>query len=157
MTERTVTHATFVVERTYSASPARVFAGWSDPATKRRWFGAPDEGLAPSGFELDFRVGGQERNRGTGPDGKVYTYDARYQDIVPDQRIVYAYDMYQGETRISVSLSTVEIKPEGTSTRLTYTEQGAYLDGLDTPAQREEGTRALLDGLGKLLQGEPVP
>ena len=32
MTERSVTHATFVIERTYDATPARVFAAWADPA-----------------------------------------------------------------------------------------------------------------------------
>ncbi len=43
MTERSVTHATFVVERLYDASPARVFAAWADPAAKRRWFTGPDQ------------------------------------------------------------------------------------------------------------------
>jgi uncharacterized protein YndB with AHSA1/START domain len=80
MTQRSVTHATFVVERTYQASPARVFAAWADPAAKARWFGAPEEGT--SEFELDFQVGGREINRGTGPDGQAYSFEARYQDIV---------------------------------------------------------------------------
>jgi uncharacterized protein YndB with AHSA1/START domain len=146
MAQRSVTHAIVVVERTYDASPARVFAAWADPAAKARWFGAPDEGTAE--FELDFRVGGREINRGTGPDGQTYTFEGRYQDIVPDQRIVYAYDMHLDEARISVSLGTVELKPEGERTRLTYTEQGAFLDGLDTPKQREQGTGSLLDALG---------
>ncbi len=56
MTERSVTHATFVVERIYDASPARVFAAWADPEVKTRWFGNPDEGT--SEYDLDFRVGG---------------------------------------------------------------------------------------------------
>jgi len=33
MTDRSVTHATFVVERTYPVSPARVFAAWAEPST----------------------------------------------------------------------------------------------------------------------------
>ena len=149
MTERSVTHATFVLERTYPASPARVFAAWADPSVKSRWF-AGDE--APSEFTLDFRVGGREINRGVGPDGRTYTYEARYQDIVPDQRILYAYDMYLDATRISVSLGTVQIEPAESGTRLTYTEQGAFLDGHDTPAAREQGTRELLDALGAVLE-----
>jgi hypothetical protein len=32
-----------------------------------------------------------------------------------------------------------------------YTEQGAFLDGYDDPAGREEGTHALLDKLGAEL------
>jgi uncharacterized protein YndB with AHSA1/START domain len=152
MTERSVTHATFAVERTYDASPSRVFAAWADPEAKGRWFGNPDQGVEE--YELDFRVGGRERNRGTGPDGQLYTFEAIYQDIIPDSRIVYAYDMHLADTRISVSLGTVELKPEGDGTRLTYTEQGAYLDGLDTPDQRKQGTGSLLDALGAALERE---
>ena len=69
MAERSVTHATFVVERTYDAPPARVFAAWADPAAKARWFAGPDE-WGSAVFELDFRVGGREVSRGTAPDGR---------------------------------------------------------------------------------------
>jgi uncharacterized protein YndB with AHSA1/START domain len=153
MSERSVTHATFVVERTYEASPAQVFASWATPAAKARWFG-PDEETGE--YELDFQVGGREINRGSGPDGDVYTFDARYQDIVPDERIVYTYDMHRDETRISVSLATVELRPEGAGTLLVFTEHGAFLDGQDTPDLREQGTGSLLDALGADLQREPA-
>ena len=136
MTERSVTHATFVVERTYDASPARVFAAWATPEAKARWFG-PDEETGE--YELDFQVGGREVNRGSGPDGDVYTYD-----------------MLRDETRISVSLATVELRAEGVGTRLTFTEQGAFLDGQDTPDLREQGTGSLLDALAADLQREPA-
>jgi len=151
MPDRSVNHATFVVERTYDASPRRVFAAWADPEAKARWFGNPDQGVAE--FELDFQVGGREFNRGT-VEGQDYTYEARYQDIVLDERIVYAYDMHVGDRRISVSLGTVQIEPRGDGTRLTYTEQGAYLDGLDTPEQRRQGTGGLFDALAEELARE---
>jgi uncharacterized protein YndB with AHSA1/START domain len=151
MTERSVVHATFVIERTYPVAPARVFAAWADPALKTRWFAGPDD-WETSLYELDFRVGGWERSRGGSPGGPVISYEARFQDIVPDQRIVYAYEMHLDEMRISVSLATVELKPAGAATRLVVTEQGAYLDGRDTPDQREQGTGTLLDALGEVLQ-----
>jgi uncharacterized protein YndB with AHSA1/START domain len=75
---------------------------------------------------------------------------------VPDERIVYTYDMHRGETRISVSLATVELRPEGDGTLLIFTEQGAFLDGQDTPDLREQGTGSLLDALGADLQREPA-
>jgi uncharacterized protein YndB with AHSA1/START domain len=150
VTERSVTHATFVVERTYDASPARVFAAWSDPAAKARWFAGQDES-GTAEWEMDFRVGGLEISRGTAPGGPVYAFEGRYQDIVPDERIVYTYDMHLDQARISVSLATVELKPEAAGTRLIFTEQGAFLDGLDTPAQREQGMGSLLDALGAEL------
>ena len=145
MSDRSVVHETFVVERTYDARPGRVFAAWSDPDAKAAWFAeGADE------FELDFRVGGREVNRGAMGE-TVYLYDARYHDIVPDERIVYSYDMYTGDTRISVSLATVELAPDGAGTRLRFTEQGAFLDGLDTAEQRRGGTGSLLDALAEHL------
>jgi uncharacterized protein YndB with AHSA1/START domain len=157
MTDRNVTHATFVIERTYAASPARVFAAFADPAAKRRWFGDP-EAPAPSNHHLDFRVGGRETNRGGPPGGPAYAFEALYHDIVPDQRIVTSYEMQIDNTRISVSLATVEFKPAGAGTLLVYTEQGAFLDGHDTPAQREAGTRELLAALAvDLRRQEAAP
>ena len=155
MAERSVTHATFVVERTYDAPPARVFAAWADPAAKARWFAGPEDWEA-AGHELDFRVGGREVSRGSPQGGPVHTYDAHYHDIVPDERIVSTYELHMDGTRISVSLATVEFKPTGAGTRLIYTEQGAFLDGRDTPAQRERGTAELLDALGESLRREPA-
>jgi uncharacterized protein YndB with AHSA1/START domain len=149
MSERSVEHATFVVERRYEAPPERAFAAWADPAAKARWFIDSDAHL-----ELDFRVGGRERSHGTAPDGSAYSYEALYQDIVPSQRIVYTYDMLLHETRISVSLATVEFTPVGENgTRLVFTEQGAFLDGHEFPARRAEGMGGLLDALGKEVQG----
>jgi uncharacterized protein YndB with AHSA1/START domain len=150
MSERSVEHATFALERTYDAAPARVFAAWADPAAKARWFGSAGEDGGE--YELDFRVGGREYSRGKAPNGQTYTFEALYQDIVPDERLVYTYDMHLDEARISVSLGTVELKAAGDGTRLVYTEQGAFLDGLDTAAPREQGTGSLLDALGEELQ-----
>jgi uncharacterized protein YndB with AHSA1/START domain len=153
MAERTVTHATFVIERVYPARPGRVFSAWAEPAVKARWFGPPDGGA--NDYGLDFRIGGREWNKGAGPDGQIYTYEARFYDIVPDERIVTAYEMYLDGSRISVSLGTVEIRPEGRGTRLTYTEQGAFLDGFDKPEIREKGTAELLDALGRDIERYP--
>ncbi|WP_276356833.1 SRPBCC family protein [Cohnella caldifontis] len=141
--ERSANHDTFVIEKTYKAAPDRVFAAWSDPESKAQWF--------PRAEKFEFRVGGQEFNRGGPTDGPVYTYDARYQEIVPDRRIVYSYVMDMGDTRISVSVTTVEFRPAGEGTRLVYTEQGVYLDGHDTPEQRQHGTNVLLDRLSQAL------
>jgi uncharacterized protein YndB with AHSA1/START domain len=106
MSGRSVEHATFVVERKYEVSPERAFAAWADPEAKARWYVDSDAQL-----ELDFRVGGRERSQGTAPDGRACSYEALYQDIVPGRRIVYTYEIVLEETRISVSLATVEFTP----------------------------------------------
>jgi uncharacterized protein YndB with AHSA1/START domain len=152
--ERSVTHATIVVERIYTATPARVFAAWADPAVKLRWFLGPED-WELADYELDFRVGGRERSAARPHEGPVHVYEARFQDIVPDHRIIFAYDMYLDQTRISVSLATVELQPVAARTRLTYTEQGAFLDGHAVPGEREQGMGSLLDALGAELRDAP--
>ena len=151
MTERSTTHATFVIERSYPSPPSHVFRALADRQAKSKWFVGPDEWQVGK-FEMDFRVGGREHNSGGRKGGPIHSFNATYQDIVENQRIIYAYDMHIDDRRISVSLATIELKPEGSGTRLTFTEQGAFLDGYDDPGDRERGTRLLLDALGKSLE-----
>lgn len=155
MIKRSVTHATFTIERRYDASPARVFHALSDPVAKARWFSGPKEWGAME-HKIDFRVGGREVNSGGPKGGPVHIFNAIYQDIVADERIIYSYDMHLGETRISVSLATFELAADGKGTRLTFTEQGAFLDGFDDAGGRERGTRQLLDALGAELERQVV-
>ena len=148
----TVTHDTFVIERTYDVPVARVFGAWADPVLKARWFAGSADALG-AGYELDFRVGGREVNRGGPPGGPVYTYESELRDIIPEQRIVYTYEMYADEYRISVSVATVLFSGQDAKSQLVLTEQGVVLDGHDTVAQREAGTRSLLDSLAASLNG----
>ncbi|MGO8915205.1 MAG: SRPBCC family protein [Stellaceae bacterium] len=151
MTEPSATHATFSLERIYNASPARVFAAWATADAKASWFSGGDEWtLIERAF--DFRIGGREHASGAWRNGTISRFDSRYHDIVPNQRIVYAYDMHLGDRHISVSLATVEFKPAGAGTRLILTEQGVFLDGYDDAGARERGTSGLLDRLDAALK-----
>jgi uncharacterized protein YndB with AHSA1/START domain len=146
----TVAHETFVIERTYDVPVAQTFQAWADPQLKARWFAGSVEALG-SGYELDFRVGGREINRGGPPGGPVYTYESEFRDIVLEQRIIYTYEMHADENRISLSVATVEFHGHDATTHLVLTEQGVFLDGHDTVAQREEGTRSMLESLAASL------
>ncbi|MBB5914267.1 uncharacterized protein YndB with AHSA1/START domain [Nocardia transvalensis] len=145
MTEHSAAHATFTIERDYPVPPAEVFAAWSDPAMKGRWFAG-----AESKHELDFRVGGREIASGS-HDGDTLTFETTYHEIVPGERIVYTSALRTGETVATVSLTTVEFAAAQDGTRLTLTEQGTYLDEHEQSAWREQGTNDQLDALGKEL------
>jgi uncharacterized protein YndB with AHSA1/START domain len=150
MTASSTAHETFVIERIYNVPVAQAFQAWADPTLKARWFAGSADALG-AGYELDFRVGGREINRGGPPGGPVYTYESQYRDIVAEQRIVYTYVMHADDTLISVSVATIEFRSKDASTELILTEQGVFLDGHDTSAQREEGTQALLDSLAAIV------
>jgi len=145
-----VEHGTFTIEREYSATPEQVFAAWSDPAAKARWFKGPGDWVKTP-HSLDFRVGGEERVAGGPKDGPCHAYRARYEDIVPNRRIIYSYDMHLDDKRISVSLATVEFFASAKGTKLIFTEQDAFLAGSDGIVWRKEGTQLLLDNLGAEL------
>ncbi|MES1209246.1 MAG: SRPBCC family protein [Pseudomonadota bacterium] len=150
MNVKPVVHASFTLERTYRVSPARVFAAFADSEIKARWFIGPD-GWRVTERRDEFRVGGQEVLAGVFPDGRTSRYDARYYEIIPDARLVYAYDMHHGGIHLSLSLVTIELQQSGSGTHLLLTEQDAYLNGEDGSASRAHGTGWHLDNLGKVL------
>ncbi|MGH6798058.1 MAG: SRPBCC family protein [Roseiarcus sp.] len=148
---RSVVHGAFHLERIYDATAEQVYKALSDEAAKNRWFYGP-QGSRPIERFMDFRVGGRERAKGRFEGGVTTTFDAVYNDIVPRERIVYTYEMHLDERKISVSLATLQIKPEGEGrTKLLVDEQGAFLDGYDDAGSRERGTANLLDKLGASL------
>jgi uncharacterized protein YndB with AHSA1/START domain len=149
-----VVHADFTIERQYDQTPAQTFSGFADERLKRRWFAMPED--APGArYELDFRVGGSELNQGApGGQDTVFTFRARYHEIAPAERIVFAYDLLADDKLMSVSLTTVEFFAAEAGTRLVFTEYGAFFDGLDEPAEREHGTGVLIGLLGEALGAE---
>ncbi len=149
---RSVVHGAFHLERAYDATAEEVYRALSDEAAKSRWFFGP-EGWRLIERTMDFRVGGRERVKGGFDGGVTTTFDAVYHDIVPRERIVYTYEMHLDDRKISVSLATLQIKPEGRGrTRLTVDEQGVFLDGYDDAGARERGTSELLDKIAASLR-----
>jgi uncharacterized protein YndB with AHSA1/START domain len=151
MTERSTVHDTFTIDRHFDAKPARVFQAFADPAAKALWFAGPPEAKQED-VSFDFREGGRETLVTVLDDGNRIGFYVTYTDIVPDQRIVYTYEMTMGGKRISVSVATVEIRPgAGGGADLRVTEHGVYLDGLDQPELRRQGTDDLMTALGESL------
>ncbi len=146
-----VVHGSFTVSRSWKASPEQVFAAFATQEGKRKWFGGPGMELLEKSF--DFREGGRETARGKHPNGMASSFDCIYRDIVPNARIVYSYVMHLDGKKISVSQACIELKPEGSGTKLTVTEYGDFLDGYDDADSREHGTNFLMDQLGKSVGG----
>jgi uncharacterized protein YndB with AHSA1/START domain len=155
MSTQKTDHAVFTLDRHYDAPVVLLYKAFSDEGAKRRWFGGGSEWDLQS-REFDFRVGGKEHLSGKWKSGMVSTFDATYHDIVPEQRIVYAYDMHIDSKHISVSLATILFAVDGAGSKLTITEQGAFLDGYDDAGSREKGTRGLMERIADSLKDGAV-
>lgn len=156
----TTNHASFIIERRYSAAPQRVFAAWGDANAKRAWL-VEGEGWDIQSYAIDFREGGAETSTyrfRKGPEvfGKetMFGNDTVFNEIVPNERIVFTYSMSRDGVRFSVSLASVELTPAGNGTRLIFTEHGAFFDGADGVKMRERGWQELLGKLDAYLAQE---
>ncbi len=157
MQQPSAVHDTFVIERHFPKPPEKVFAALSDPAKKRRWF-AEGNNHDVEVFESDFRVGGTEvfryRFKPSAPSpvaGAVLSSEGRFEDIVPNRRIVTASAMSLRDKRISASLVTLELLANESGTDLICTHQGTFFEGAGDPRMREDGWRKLLDNLAEQL------
>lgn len=154
MSEPNVTHSTFVIERSYPQSPDRVFAAFSQPARKRRWYAEGDHEIQE--YELEFRVGGNERlhyrfKEGHPIGGSEIDNVSTYQDIIPENRIVFTQKMSLNGKPISITLVTFEFLASEAGTNLVLTNQGTFVDWPEGAQMIEHGWRALLETLGKTL------
>jgi uncharacterized protein YndB with AHSA1/START domain len=152
-----VIHGSFALPLDLGVPPGRVYAAYSDPAQRSRWFRIPSE-PGQSRYELDFRVGGHETARGvfapSGTDEERIEYRSAFCEIVASQRIVFTYEVLLNDLRRWVSLVTIELSPSDGSnggTHLRHTEQYAFLaytgDGQQDVAHLKGGTRLQLNGL----------
>lgn len=139
-------HATFSVEHRYALSPEQVFGAWADPKVKAEWFAGPG-----ASHHLEFWVGGQEITQGDSEGGVGLRFASTYQEILPAERIVYSSTLSGDDVLATVSVTTIEFIPDGEGTRLLLTEYGVFLNELEEPAWREQGTRAWLDRLASQL------
>jgi uncharacterized protein YndB with AHSA1/START domain len=150
-TQTRMLHDTITMERTYNASPARVFAAWESVEARLRWsVPFPEAGAAYD--QAEFRVGGLDIMRCGHKDDMRYLAHVRYLEIVPDRRIVMAERVAEsGEIR-AASLITIEFEPAGTATKQTVTMQVSAFYGSDMLDGYSTGWTAALDNLAKEFQ-----
>ncbi|GAB3950889.1 SRPBCC family protein [Kribbella albertanoniae] len=136
-----VTHSTFTLERHYPVPVDQVFTAWATPDARKRWMAQGAE------HSQDFTVGGHETAKGFDGEGRPLTYEARYVDIVPNERILTTSTLSTGDVLSTTSVTSIEFQPDGDGTLLTLTEHGMYLPGQEKPEWREAGTAQQLDTL----------
>jgi len=139
-------HGTMVMERTYNASPTRVFNAWGDIDARTRW-SAPTPADQIVYEAQDFREGGLDISH-CGRDGELdYTARVTYLTIEAHALIVFTETVsYRGERKSHAQIS-VELFPAGSGTRLLLTMQIASFDGPGMIAGYDEGWTAALDNL----------
>jgi uncharacterized protein YndB with AHSA1/START domain len=150
--ERRLARAGFTLSRDYPVAPDRVWDAFADEEQKLKWWGGGDA-VEPVEWAFDFRVGGRDVAEGKFHNGPVSRYVATYTDIVEPVRIVTTYDMWIDGVHMSTSVASLEFDPIDVGTRFTHVEHGVFFDRFsgDGP-NREQGTRGLLEALGKYLK-----
>jgi len=155
MSQQSIAHGSFALERHYPATVGRVYAARTDRVLKARWFVGP-EGCAAVERTLDARIGGTEKLHGrfVGPSGTETLFVARHHDVIAAERLVYVYDTQLNGSYHSIALVTVELQPKGEGTQLVVTEPVAFLDITNADkgvTSRKAGTAAPFNRIARLF------
>jgi uncharacterized protein YndB with AHSA1/START domain len=143
-------HGAFTIKRDFPHPAAKVYRAFAELEAKTRWF-TGGEDWTPVERRMDVRPGGREFVKGRWKNGTTTTFDAVYLDVVPSERLVYAYNLFHDAEKLSVSLATLEIAATDGGCRLSLTEQGAFLNGYEDGGSRERGTREMLERVARTL------
>jgi uncharacterized protein YndB with AHSA1/START domain len=127
----TTASETVQIKHHYKASPAQVFAAWSDPEALNQWFGPQSHRCQVEKFE--FKTGGAYQIRLT-PTGESEAgchsgsnEDAicagKFVDINKPNRIVMSFTWIGQEEDMGETLLTIEFKPTRDGTELVLTHE----------------------------------
>jgi len=76
-----------ILTRVIHATPASVYAAWTEPTLLKQWFTPPP--WQTSAAETDVRPGGSTCITMRGPDGSEFPNRGVYLEVVPNQRLVF--------------------------------------------------------------------
>ncbi len=139
----------FVMERTFAASPERVFEAYADPDQVAQWWGQRSNTTTVEAN--DVRPGGAWRFVQRDADGNAYEFYGEYLEVVPNQKVVYTFEFagFPGH----VVTDTITFVPDGSGTRLIAASRYASKDDLDgmISTGMEAGANESWDRLAELL------
>jgi uncharacterized protein YndB with AHSA1/START domain len=143
MSTQTATKPSLTLKRRLNASPAKVFAAWTDPEKVKQWMGP--EGVVPQHAEADTRVGGRYRWVMRSPDGEEHDVSGAYREIVPNEKLVFSWAWKSTPER--QSQVTILLKPDGDGTMLTLIHEQFFDE-----AARDRHQHGWIGSLDKLAR-----
>src|SRR4051812_5892429 len=133
------------IVRRIKASPAKVWAAITEPKLMMQWWG-PDAGPTLRA-EADVRPGGRFSVVFRLMNGEEHNPTGIYQEVVPERKLVFTWDLPGAEGPGSVV--TFRLEPIHVGTRLTLTHE--RLPDEAARKSHEQGWSGLLDKLPPFL------
>ncbi|MCA9524053.1 MAG: SRPBCC domain-containing protein [Myxococcales bacterium] len=133
------------LKRTLKASPARVFAAWTQAEHLLKWF-APGPMQTPVA-EIDLRVGGHFRTVMQSPDGTTHEAFGVFHEVTKDERVVLTWQWRNAGSK--ATLLSVMIAPSGNGSELTLLHEA--LPSSESATEHKKGWVGCLDKLETLL------
>ena len=145
------TKPSLTLVRRIKASPAKVYAAWTDPKQVLCWWGTA--GATTLRADLDVRVGGRFDVGFRTPDGERHDVGGVYLEVAQGRRLVFTWAWRTTPER--QSQVTVLIEPDGTGAVLTLTHERLF----DEAARNghERGWGETLDNLEVYVAGAGQP
>ncbi len=145
MSVDTAVKPSLTLKRRLKASPAKVFAAWTDPEKIKRWMG-PGE-IVTVRAESDPRKGGQYLILMRSPNGEPHDVGGVYREVIANEKLVFTWAWKSTPER--ESLVTVLIKPDGDGSLLTLTHEQFFDE--DARDRHQHGWNGALDKMEKMF------
>jgi uncharacterized protein YndB with AHSA1/START domain len=142
---------TVVLERSYRATPARVFAAWHDVEARKRW-SVPSPDVQIVYDKADFHVGGFDDSRCGSAEDMRFRAVVLYLEITQDKRIIFAEHVTEAGIARAASLITVDLTPKGNETLLQLTMQISSIDGPEMLQGYRDGWTPTLENLAREVE-----
>ena len=139
----------FVLEHTFHAPAAKVFAAYTDPRLVPQWWGPKGGSIRVDA--MDVRPGGKWRFVQRDPRGAEMVSGGTYLEVKSVHRLVYTFQV-EGQPGGPLT-ATVDLKETGGTTRLTLTNLCATKEERDAMLKygAAAGAKMVWDRLAELL------
>jgi uncharacterized protein YndB with AHSA1/START domain len=141
----TTVKPSLTIKRRFNASPAKVFAAWTDPEKVKHWMGPG--AVEVQSAESDARTGGRYRWVMKSPDGEIHDVSGTYREVIPSEKLVFTWAWKTTPER--ESLVTLTFKPDGEGTLFTMLHEQFFDE--DARDRHNQGWTGAMDKLAEYL------